>query len=100
MTDVHRVLDLDSGQQILLLAAQIHPKFRCKDGSKRELRTLAGDLSAKHAIVCLLHWGEEYVFLSPLPVQRNLGCRLARLGVDLIVGSHPHVVQGDRKVRI
>lgn len=44
-------------------------------------------------VIALPHWGEEYVFF-PSPAQRRLARALVAAGVDLIVGSHPHVVQG------
>lgn len=42
-------------------------------------------------IVCI-HWGNEYE-RHPSPSQRALAAFLRRHGADLIVGSHPHVVQ-------
>lgn len=44
-------------------------------------------------IVCVcLHWGEEY-HLLPTAGQKRLADRLTKLGVDLIIGGHPHVIQ-------
>lgn len=43
-------------------------------------------------IVMCIHWGEEYR-LSANSTQRRLANFLARQGVGLIVGAHPHVVQ-------
>lgn len=44
-------------------------------------------------IVCVsLHWGEEYRLL-PSVYQKRLADKLTDLGVDLIIGSHPHVIQ-------
>jgi len=42
-------------------------------------------------IVCL-HWGEEYM-RHPSREQRRLAAFVRRHGADLVVGSHPHVVQ-------
>lgn len=39
-----------------------------------------------------MHWGIEYDFI-PSQEQRDLAKFLADLGVDLIIGTHPHVVQ-------
>ncbi len=39
-----------------------------------------------------MHWGIEYDFI-PSKEQRDLAKFLADLGVDLIIGTHPHVVQ-------
>lgn len=43
--------------------------------------------------IVLLHWGEEYVH-SPHPDQRKVAYQLIAKGADLIVGNHPHVLQG------
>ncbi|HHX87530.1 MAG TPA: CapA family protein [Firmicutes bacterium] len=50
-------------------------------------RELGADL-----VVLYIHWGHEY-WLSPNELQRNLAPRLAAAGADLIIGSHPHVMQ-------
>lgn len=43
-------------------------------------------------IAVAVHWGEEYQ-LYPNKKQRDLADFLARNGVRLIIGSHPHVLQ-------
>lgn len=49
-------------------------------------------------IVTYLHWGEEYRE-KPTDYQRNLAKRLINLGVDFIVGSHPHSVGIFEKIK-
>ena len=44
------------------------------------------------AIVFYVHWGEEYQ-LSPNQWQKTIAQKLCDLGVDVIVGGHPHVLQ-------
>ena len=44
------------------------------------------------AIVLFMHWGEEY-HLEASPDQKSMAQKLCDMGVDLIVGGHPHVVQ-------
>ena len=39
-----------------------------------------------------MHWGEEYQ-LSANTWQKSIAQRLSNMGVDMIVGGHPHVVQ-------
>ncbi len=39
-----------------------------------------------------IHWGDEYVLL-PNKSQQHLAEFLAREGVEMIIGGHPHVVQ-------
>ena len=43
-------------------------------------------------VVAAVHWGEEYQLLSNR-WQRSLADYLTDLGVDLIIGGHPHVIQ-------
>lgn len=43
-------------------------------------------------IVVLVHWGDEYA-ATPDEQQRQWARRLVAAGADLIIGSHPHVVQ-------
>lgn len=45
-----------------------------------------------HCIIAVIHWGLEYQ-LTENAEQRALAKFMARKGVDLIVGMHPHVVQ-------
>ncbi len=46
---------------------------------------------AEMIVVCI-HWGDEY-FLLPNNTQRQLADYLESLGVDMIIGGHPHVIQ-------
>ncbi|MBQ8675196.1 MAG: CapA family protein [Bacteroidaceae bacterium] len=43
-------------------------------------------------IICVLHWGVEFQSM-PNRQQRILAHRLSRVGVDAVVGHHPHVLQ-------
>jgi poly-gamma-glutamate synthesis protein (capsule biosynthesis protein) len=43
-------------------------------------------------VVVSLHWGVEYQH-EPLPRQREVAQRLCAAGADLILGTHPHVLQ-------
>lgn len=44
------------------------------------------------AIIVVMHWGEEYQ-RTESKKQSELADKLIRWGADLIIGSHPHVVQ-------
>lgn len=44
------------------------------------------------AIMLFIHWGEEY-HREQTEVQAEMAQRLCDLGVDVIVGGHPHVVE-------
>lgn len=43
-------------------------------------------------IIVSMHWGEEYIF-EPTDSQKEIAKYLSGLGVNLIIGSHPHVVE-------
>ncbi|MDE5650171.1 MAG: CapA family protein [Duncaniella sp.] len=43
-------------------------------------------------IAACIHWGEEYHLLPSLQ-QKKLAQYIADLGVELIIGGHPHVIQ-------
>lgn len=45
------------------------------------------------ALVLSLHWGNEYQY-RPRQDQREFGRRLIDAGVDLVIGHHPHTLQG------
>jgi len=51
----------------------------------------ARELNPDFTITCI-HWGEEYKNTENA-TQRQLAAFLARNGCNLVVGSHPHVVQ-------
>lgn len=51
----------------------------------------AREKGAELIAVCI-HWGEEYKLL-PNTAQKSLAKYLRDLGVELIIGGHPHVIQ-------
>ncbi len=51
----------------------------------------ARQAGAELIAVCI-HWGEEY-HLLPTESQRRLASQLRELGVDMIIGGHPHVIE-------
>lgn len=44
-------------------------------------------------VVVELHWGVEYT-TDPIQSQKNVAHRAIDAGADLVVGTHPHAVQG------
>lgn len=55
-----------------------------------DVRTLR-DQGARY-IVAALHWGIEYQ-PQPSPAQRAVAAHCLSLGVDAVVGAHPHILQ-------
>ena len=43
-------------------------------------------------VIVAMHWGDEYTN-TPTNSEREIAQYLSELGVDLVIGTHPHVVQ-------
>jgi len=63
-------------------------KFYAEIGAQFGLMKAEG----AEAIVVFMHWGEEYL-LEPTEYQIKIAQKLCDMGVDVIVGGHPHVVE-------
>ena len=48
-------------------------------------------------LMVAMHWGEEYTH-KPINSQVRIANYLASLGVDIIIGAHPHVVEPIEKI--
>lgn len=48
-------------------------------------------------VIVSMHWGSEYVY-NPTSEQIEIANYLASLGVDIVIGHHPHVVQPITKI--
>ncbi|HLD19876.1 MAG TPA: CapA family protein, partial [Patescibacteria group bacterium] len=46
-----------------------------------------------HIVIVMMHWGTEYQYLGFSPQQQEIAHALADSGADIVIGSHPHVVQ-------
>lgn len=59
-----------------------------------EVQTILADMEAEgaEATVFYIHWGNEYE-LEENAQQNAIAQRLCDMGIDVIVGGHPHVVQ-------
>lgn len=57
------------------------------------LNTIRECKKKSDCVIVILHWGiEQYEY--PTPDQRRLATVLVRAGADMILGHHPHVLQG------
>ncbi|HHV71583.1 MAG TPA: CapA family protein [Clostridia bacterium] len=56
----------------------------------------AKELKADFIIACI-HWGNEYQ-RQPNDFQKELAAKVIGYGVDVIIGSHPHVLQPAEKI--
>jgi len=64
--------------------------------NRTKLTSIRRDIKSarKHAdaVIVMMHWGSEYT-MTPAASTRRLARGIVRAGADLVVGSHPHVVQ-------
>jgi len=60
--------------------------------SEVESKLQAMEAEGADATMVYIHWGNEYQ-LAPNQTQKNIAQQLCELGVDVIVGGHPHVIQ-------
>jgi len=72
--------------------AKNHPynKFSCAEEVLGELSVIREKVDL---MIVSIHWGREYV-PYPSPEQVLLGRRLVDSGADIVLGSHPHILQG------
>ena len=70
--------------------------YRLSSRSEIEAAVRKAEALDADFIIALPHWGTEYSLRSSRE-QRNIALWLAELGVDAIIGAHPHVVQ-DREI--
>jgi poly-gamma-glutamate synthesis protein (capsule biosynthesis protein) len=82
-------------------AVQVSMPPRTGPLDRRELERFLRDVRRLDrrvdAVVVMPHWGEQYTH-RPWPVQRRVARALVRAGADLVVGGHPHWVQGTSMV--
>ncbi len=66
------------------------------------LDRITADITALDAevdtVIVVPHWGTQYTHV-PEQIQRDVGSRFAEAGADLVIGGHPHWVQGWEAVR-
>lgn len=62
---------------------------------KADIKKAVEDLKSRGAnlIIASFHWGEERMY-TPNQIQKELGRYCIDIGVDLVLGHHPHVIQG------
>jgi poly-gamma-glutamate synthesis protein (capsule biosynthesis protein) len=70
-----------------------NPLYNKVDNEDRIIQDIRALRDVLDLVVVILHWGEEYVH-SPSPEQVRIGRSLVDHGADIILGAHPHVLQG------
>lgn len=62
------------------------------------LKIIRKEKESGYFVVVYPHWNYEYVYYPP-PDSRQAARKLIDAGADLIVGSHPHIIQGFERYR-
>lgn len=67
----------------------------CSKQKKEEIKKAVDSMKEQGAnlIIANFHWGEERKY-APNQTQKDLGHYSIDIGVDLVLGHHPHVAQG------
>ena len=73
----------------------VHLKPWEKEDRQADIDTMLSDISAMRlqcdVLVVIMHWGVEYKGVAPMQV--NLAHNFIDSGADIVIGTHPHVVQ-------
>ena len=82
------VLQGDDLERIDVFNLSLLDEFYARaEANIRDLKDSGADL-----IIYYIHWGEEYHFIHN-DAQAEIAQKLCDLGVDVIIGGHPHVVE-------
>ena len=86
----------------LLIFAGTRSQQTPKNAASSAVEIMTSDIqslrSTANIVIVSLHWGYEY-FKYPSPAQIELAHTLIDAGADIIVGHHPHCVQGIEKYK-
>ena len=95
---------MPDGASVAFLAYSLRPEQHCPDAvayARPEFRTILSDVQVnarKHsAVVVSLHWGDEYIEYPSLS-QREMARNLVESGATVVIGHHPHVLQGIEQI--
>jgi poly-gamma-glutamate synthesis protein (capsule biosynthesis protein) len=88
-------------QNVPLAAKPTTPRLPVCDTAllPRHLAPPLREARADHdLLIVLLHWGTQFTE-QPSPTQRRVAHALIEAGADLVIGHHPHVLQGIERYR-
>jgi len=59
-------------------------------------RQIADEHASGRVVIVYAHWGEEYI--EVMESIRSIATLFAQSGADIVIGSHPHVVQSNERI--
>jgi poly-gamma-glutamate capsule biosynthesis protein CapA/YwtB (metallophosphatase superfamily) len=74
-------------------AEENHPGIATGKEADRVVEAIRRARPKVDILILLLHWGTQFVS-EPVPRQLFLAQQAQRAGADLVLGAHPHVLQG------
>lgn len=74
-------------------AEENHPGIATGKEADRVVAAIRRARPKVDILILLLHWGTQFV-QEPIPRQQFLAQQAQRAGADLVLGAHPHVLQG------
>ncbi len=77
---------------IVIVAFNKTFSFNCSNEKIVKIVKKTKKLNPEKFLIVILHWGNEYQQKSSI-FQQKLAHQIIEAGADLIIGSHPHVVQ-------
>lgn len=64
----------------------------------RQLDAIMDELTVDSDLqIAYIHWGEEYNQKQSL-AQKEIVLKLSQMGIDVVIGHHPHVIQGIERI--
>lgn len=75
------------------IAGKTRPGLASGHDETRLLRAVQSVAAQADVTIVSIHWGIEKAD-NPTAADRNLAHRLVKAGADLVIGHHPHVLQG------
>lgn len=78
--------------EIIFLAFNKTFPFNCSNEEIVEIIKETRNSEQEKFLVVVFHWGQEYQPKSSI-VQQKLAHQIIEAGADLIIGSHPHIIQ-------
>jgi len=93
-TDSTNAIPVPEGKDYIVNLIEVDSEEGLQEAEKLiEADILTARDKGADIVAVYMHWGWEYHLPGPNPVQERLAKKVARLGGDIVFGSHPHVIQ-------
>jgi poly-gamma-glutamate capsule biosynthesis protein CapA/YwtB (metallophosphatase superfamily) len=81
-------------QSVSIIGACFHNgKYAFKSNLDEILQTIKAEAAKRNLVIASVHWGDELID-RPSIWQKQLAQQFANAGASMVIGHHPHVVQG------